>query len=204
MKKICIVQTGTGSSKELMDLCGKIMPEVKVYQIIDDSMLVEMLEKGGATPDVNRRLFHYYEQAQSLGVDAIFHQCVIAGETALLLEKFMDIPVVRIDEGMLLKALETGDRIAILATSPVALIQSRNFLNKLADKQNRKINISTSVVTKETIKEIAEETAKENDVIVLAQPSMTAVAPLLAEINIPVLTAPESGIEYLKKVLYGQ
>ena len=66
-KSICIVQTAAGSSRELADLCARIMSDVKRFrQIIDDSMLPEMLENGGATRSVNRRLFHYYEQAHAL------------------------------------------------------------------------------------------------------------------------------------------
>ena len=42
-KSICIVQTAAGSSRKLADLCGRIMSDVKVRQIIDDSMLPEML-----------------------------------------------------------------------------------------------------------------------------------------------------------------
>ena len=36
-ESICIVESGTGSSKELLDLCKEIMPNVKVYQIIDNT-----------------------------------------------------------------------------------------------------------------------------------------------------------------------
>lgn len=36
-ESICIVESGSGSSKELLDLCKEIMPNVKVYQIIDNT-----------------------------------------------------------------------------------------------------------------------------------------------------------------------
>ena len=55
----------------------------KVYQIIDDSLLPEMIANGGLTKDVNRRFINCYLQAESLGVDAIFfffHQCVVGGD----------------------------------------------------------------------------------------------------------------------------
>ena len=48
-KKICIIQTGTASSEELMTLCAEMMPEVSAYQIIDDSLLKEISAVGGLT-----------------------------------------------------------------------------------------------------------------------------------------------------------
>ena len=45
-KKICIIQTGTASSEELMTLCAEMMPEVSAYQIIDDSLLKEISGEG--------------------------------------------------------------------------------------------------------------------------------------------------------------
>lgn len=201
MKSIAIVQTASGSSKELCDLCAEIMPEVKVHQIIDDSMLPEMLAKGGPTPDVRRRMYAYYQQAQSLGVDAILHQCVVAGEIASMAQPFLDIPVVRIDEGMLRKALSIGDRIEVFCTADAAVKPSCSFLKQLADEGNQGAAIDSQLVTKDTVGEKAEEAASSHDVIVLAQPSMTALLPELTSVQIPVLTAPRLGIEYLKTVL---
>ena len=45
------------------------------------------------------------------------------------------------------------------------------------------------------------DAAKTNDVIVLAQGSMTALAPMLGDIEKPVLLSPRMGIEYLKEVV---
>lgn len=201
MKSIAIVQTALGSSKELWDLCAEIMPEVKVYQIIDDSMLPEMLKKGGPTPDVRRRMYAYYQQAQSLGVDAILHQCVVAGEIAAMAQPFLDIPVVRIDEGMLRKALTYGGRIEVFCTAKAAVKPSCDFLKQLAASGNKNIEIDSQIVAKDTIKKQAEAAAASHDVIVLAQPSMTALLPELASVQVPVLTAPRLGVEYLKTVL---
>ena len=44
--------------------------------------------------------------------------------------------------------------------------------------------------------------AESNDVIVLAQGSMTVLVPELADVKKPVLTSPRLGIEYVREVLY--
>ena len=46
-----------------------------------------------------------------------------------------------------------------------------------------------------------EEAAKTNDVIVLAQGSMTVLLPYLGHISKPVLSSPRLGVEYLKQVI---
>ena len=46
-----------------------------------------------------------------------------------------------------------------------------------------------------------ERAARECDVVVLAQGSMTVLLPLLTHIKTPVLSSPRMGIEYLKEVL---
>ena len=43
--------------------------------------------------------------------------------------------------------------------------------------------------------------AESNDVIVLAQGSMTVLVPELADVQKPVLTSPRLGIEYVREVL---
>lgn len=46
-----------------------------------------------------------------------------------------------------------------------------------------------------------EKAAKENDVVVLAQGSMTVLLPLVSSIETPVLTSPRLCIERVKEIL---
>ena len=57
-KSIAIVQTSAVSSAELKALCEEIMPEVTVYQIIDDSLIKEVNANGGPTYGVKRRMYN--------------------------------------------------------------------------------------------------------------------------------------------------
>ena len=81
-KSIAIVQTSAVSSTELSALCKEIIPDVKVWEIIDNSLIAEVNANGGVTKAVRRRLLSYYENAQSLGVDAILNQCSSVSEVA--------------------------------------------------------------------------------------------------------------------------
>ena len=57
-KSIAIVQTSAVSSAELKALCTELMPDVKVYQIIDDSLIPEVNANCGPTKAVKRRLYN--------------------------------------------------------------------------------------------------------------------------------------------------
>ena len=215
-KSIAIVQTSAVSSAELKSLCDEIMPDVKVYQIIDDSLIKEVNANGGPTCGVKRRLYAYYQQAESLGVDAILNQCSSVGEVADAIRPFVSIPIVKVDEAMARKAVSLGKRIAVVATVPTTVGPSVRLVESMAKEAGKEIEIETHLVkdammiliekgdvethNKMVLGEV-EAAAEACDVVVLAQGSMTVLLPLLGHITKPVLTSPRLGVEYMKKVL---
>lgn len=215
-KSIAIVQTSAVSSAELKALCEEIMPEVAVYQIIDDSLIKEVNANGGPTCGVRRRMYQYYQQAASLGVDAILNQCSSVGEVADQIKPFVEVPVVKIDEAMAEKAVALGKRIAVVATVPTTVGPSVRLVQQKAREAGKEIEIETHLVKDAMMiliergdvethnrmvlgeVEVAAETC---DVVVLAQGSMTVLLPLLGHIKKPVLTSPRLGVERVREVL---
>lgn len=215
-KSIAIIQTSAVSSAELKSLCDEIMPDVKVYQIIDDSLIKEVNANGGPTYGVKRRLYNYYQHAESLGVDAILNQCSSVGEVADAIRPFISVPIVKVDEAMARKAVSLGKRIAVVATVPTTVGPSVRLVESMAKEAGKEIEIETHLVkdammiliekgdvethNKMVLGEV-EAAAETCDVVVLAQGSMTVLLPLLGHIKKPVLTSPRLGVEYMKKVL---
>ena len=216
MKSVAIVQTSAVSSAELKALCTEIMPEVKVYQIIDDSLIPEVNANGGPTTAVKRRMYNYYQQAESLGVDAILNQCSSVGEVADAIKPFISVPVVKVDEAMAEKAVSLGKKIAVVATVPTTVGPSVRLVEQKAREMGKEIEIETHLVkdammiliekgdvethNKMVLGEV-EAAAESCDVVVLAQGSMTVLLPLLGHIQKPVLTSPRLGVERVKEVL---
>lgn len=215
-KSIAIIQTSAVSSAELKALCDELLPDVTVYQIIDDSLIKEVNANGGPTIGVKRRMYNYYQQAKSLGVDAILNQCSSVGEVADAIKPFLSIPVVKVDEAMAEKAVSLGRKIAVVATVPTTVGPSVRLIEQKAREAGREIEIETHLVkdammilieqgdvethNKMVLSEV--EAAAENcDVVVLAQGSMTVLLPLLGHIQKPVLTSPRLGIQRMKEVL---
>ena len=215
-KSIAIVQTSAVSSGELKTLCSEILPGVTVYQIIDDSLIREINGNGGPTYGVRRRLYQYYQQAESLGVDVILNQCSSVGEVADEIRPFIRVPTVKIDEAMAEKAVTLGRRIAVVATVPTTVGPSVRLLEQKAREASREIEIEIHLIkdammiliekgdaephNRMALREV-ETAARSCDAVVLAQGSMTVLLPLLGHIQKPVLTSPRLGIERVRTVL---
>ena len=215
-KSIAIVQTSAVSSGELKTLCSEILPGVTVYQIIDDSLIREINGNGGPTYGGRRRLYQYYQQAESLGVDVILNQCSSVGEVADEIRPFIRVPTVKIDEAMAEKAVTLGRRIAVVATVPTTVGPSVRLLEQKAREASREIEIEIHLIkdammiliekgdaethNRMALREV-EPAARSCDAVVLAQGSMTVLLPLLGHIQKPVLTSPRLGIERVRTVL---
>lgn len=215
-KSIAIVQTSAVSSGELKTLCSEILPGVTVYQIIDDSLIREINGNGGPTYGARRRLYQYYQQAESLGVDVILNQCSSVGEVADEIRPFIRVPIVKIDEAMAEKAVTLGRRIAVVATVPTTVGPSVRLLEQKAREASREIEIEIHLIkdammiliekgdaephNRMALREV-ETAARSCDAVVLAQGSMTVLLPLLGHIQKPVLTSPRLGIERVRTVL---
>ena len=215
-KSIAIIQTSTISTADLTRLCGEIMPDVKIYHIIDSSLLDEVVANNEPTPGVYARMFQYYRHAEQLGVDAILNQCSSVSEVAEYMKKVVKTPIVKIDEAMMRKAVSMGKKIALVATAPSTVAPSHRLLDLAAAAAGKEIEVTEYVSAgamqvllatgdkqkhNEMIIDTVRQAAAENDVVVLAQGSMLALEPMLSQIDKPVLTSPLLGVQYLKQVL---
>lgn len=217
-KSIVIVQTSQVSSNVLKELCAELMPDVKVYQIIDDSLLAETVENGSITKGVINRMYQYCKHAESLGAAAILNQCSSVGEAVDLIQPMISIPIVKIDEAMAREAVKCGKKIAMIATVESTVGPSSRLIKRMAEEAGKEIELEIRLVDGAMVKLMetgdqdlhnqmvlgdVQAAAETNDIIVLAQGSMIVMEPLLHTINKTVLTSPRLGVSYLKEVIGG-
>ena len=81
-KTVFIIHTSSVSVADLAGLFAEMAPGVIVRNIIDDSLLPEVLANGGVTAGVTSRLCEYAVQAEAAGATLIFNQCSSVGEVA--------------------------------------------------------------------------------------------------------------------------
>jgi len=215
-KKVAIIHTSFVSVEDLKQLFSEIIPEVELINIVDDSLLAEVMENGYATERVFEKMETYFKNAEIMGVDAIFNQCSSVGEAASAAAKSVAVPTLKIDETMAEKAVEMGGKIAVVATVASTMGPSTRLVMEKAKEAGKEIEIVEALVdgalkvlleeddrdkhnqlVKEKIKSIQDEV----DVILLAQGSMIVLVPELKDIKKPVLISPQLGVEKMKSIL---
>lgn len=215
-KKVVIIHTSLVSHAALNNLFKEIMPDVKVHNIVDDSLLDEVKTVGHVTPKIIGRMVEYFKAAESIGADLIFNQCSSVGEAAQIAAKCVNIPMLRIDQPMAEKAVNLGKRIAVVGTVTSTMEPSYHIVQQMAEKHQKQVDVVPYVIDgaldllmtegqarhNQFVLEKLKEIQQHFDVIVLAQGSMAVLEPELHQISIPVLTSPRLAVESVKELLF--
>ncbi len=215
-KKVAIIHTSFVSVNDLKALCAKLIPEVQVINIVDDSLLPEVKANGSITPGIVKRVCTYAIQAQEQGVDLILNQCSSVGEAVDVARKMLRIPYLKVDDAMAEQAVEIGNKIAVVATVASTMGPSTRLIARAAEKINKQVVITECLVDgaldvlmqeggaekhNKMVLQAIEKIAEQHDVIVLAQGSMIVLLPELAHIKTPILTSPQLGIQRAREIL---
>lgn len=215
MKKLVIIHTTLATISGLGALAEKLLPDVRVVNILDDSILKDMIE-GTRVDAVETRWITYARMGQLMGADAVLSACSTVGEFAEKADKELEIPVCRIDDAMAREAVKRGGRIAVFATLPSTLGPTADLIRRKAQEEGAECQLDSNLVegayeqlmcgNKEEhdlrIRTSVSEKLKEADVIVLAQASMaSALGGMNQDELAKVLTSPESGMAMMKNIL---
>lgn len=213
--KVVLIHTSPVSLNDLKALFKEIIPEVEMVNIIDDSLLDEVKKVGHINPAIISRMCSYVQVAKTLKPDLIFNQCSSVGEAFDIARKQADCKTLKIDEAMAEKAVELGTRIGVVATVASTVKPSCNLVRTKAKDAGKEVTVTEYLVDgaldilmsgdvdkhNELVIKAIRKAEAENDVVVLAQGSMTAILPLLGETEKPVLTSPRLAVERVKKEL---
>lgn len=216
MKTVVAIYTGHGLMEPLKEVFKENLPDCHLINIIDDSLISEVIKHGEVTQGVKQRLYQYYKIASDLGASAILNTCSSVGEVAEKSQDFFDIPIVRIDSLMAKEAVEKYSSVGVLATLPTTLNPTIRLLEKLATKHGKSIKLVHGLAEgayealvngkpsehDHILFKTAERLGKEADALILAQGSMARVEKKLFEkIGKPVLSSPQRGVTEIGKVL---
>ena len=215
-KTLALIHTVSWYDKSVIDPFVtpwlKQNPDVRVFNIMDDSLLAESLAHGEATRSVLKRIQYYVLAAEAMGADVAMCSCTTVGEAICAARYYASIPVFNIDEPMAREAVQQGRRLGIVATVPTSPAATRRQLERAAREAGVTITIKTAVSEKafqhlqrgeiqqhnELVHREMERLEKVVDVLVLGQIS-------LAQINhparIPVLQVGHSGLAEARRLL---
>lgn len=117
-----------------------------IYNIMDDSLLKETLAGGGVTANVCSRMLSYAQAAQASGADGILTTCTSVNEATKYIRKFLNIPVMNIEEPVAEMAVANGTRIGILATLPTSPAAIGRVIMEKAAEAGKEIELVNEVV----------------------------------------------------------
>ncbi len=219
MKKIYIIHTSLVSHTNLQELFHEIIPEAEIFNIVDDSLLHDVMKNGAVDEKIIGRVCDYVLAAERNGADLIFSQCSSVGKAVDVARKLVSVPVIKIDEGMAEKAVLVAKTIGVVATVKSTMRPSCDLVLEKAKELGRDVEVKEYLVDgaleilmkeknrekhNELVLEMVKKAEKECDMILLAQGSMVVLLPSLKDIKKEVLSSPRLGVEKARKVLMGE
>src|SRR5215212_2190119 len=143
MKTLGLIHTSATLVPVFQQLCNEFLPKVKTFNIVDDSLIKNVISCGELTPDTARRVVNYVGSAEAAGADYILVTCSSIGaavEASALLTK---VPVLRVDQPMADLAVRTGKRIGVVATLRTTLQPTSDLVKRRAAVAGKEIELTS-------------------------------------------------------------
>ncbi len=216
-KTLALIHTSPVLVPSFNALAQKHLAGVKVFHMVDESLIQQTIRAGQLQKSTIRRLVHHVESAVDAGGDVVLVTCSSIGPAVTVARSLFDVSVLRIDERMAEKAVTTGRRIGAIATLSTTLKPTVDLLRDTATRLGRDVEIESclcegafeAVIRGDT--ETHDQSVSSNllqlaakvDAIVLAQASMARVAQSLPPDSSrpPVLSSPELAMVQAREAL---
>jgi len=198
-------------------LCKSKLPSVKTFNLVDDSLIKEVIARGKLTPRTTRRVAQHIAAAEDAGADLIVVTCSSIGAAVETAEALASVPVLRVDRPMVDRAVQTGQHLGVIATLPTTLEPTVDLIHRRAAVASKQVEVTPCLcqgafdalmggnVGKHDamVLEALQNLAMKVDVVVLAQASMARIVETLpTEFRLkPVLASPPLAIDYVATVL---
>lgn len=198
-------------------LCSEYLPGVNVFNIVDDSLIKDVIAKGKLAPGTARRVVDYVASAEAAGADRILVTCSSIGRAVEAAAALSSVPVLRVDQPMADLAVSKGMRIGVVATLPTTLEPTADLVKRRAQVAGKEIQLTSKLcegafdalmggspgLHDQMVAEALRELSTQVDVILLAQASMARVVDTLseAEKTVPIIASPPEAVRYLASVI---
>lgn len=218
-KTLGLIHTSATLVPVFQELTNKYLADkdLKIFNIVDDSLIKNTIERGAMTPDTARRVVEYVGSAEAAGADFILVTCSSIGAAVESSAPLTGVPVLRVDQPMADKAVQIGTKIGVVATLSTTLEPTSDLVRRRAIVAGKEIELTSKLcegafdalmggkpeVHDESVASALKELAQQVDVIVLAQASMARVVDQLSDEDkkVPILTSPELAMQHLAAIL---
>ncbi len=217
MKTLYTINTVNNFMGMIYEPFGKVFeeknPDVKIYNIMDDSLLVDTRTYNGMTSTIASRMLNYAKAAEASGADGVLVTCTSVNEATKFIRPLLNIPILNIEEPVAEMAVKNGKKIGILGTIPTSPAALGRVVQEKAAEIGKEIELVPAVAEgafdvlcagdvkkhDEMVCEALAKLAKEVDVIAFSQISMSLID--LPETEVPVYRIGESGFQKIKEMM---
>ena len=216
-KTLGLIHTVTSLVPTFTGLCEELIPGTVLFNIADEALLRMVSKAQGLTPAIYRRVAEDAVTAEAAGADVILVTCSSISPCVDVARNMVSVPVLKIDEPMVDRAIATGTRIGVAATARTTLKPTTEQINARARVAGKSVHVDAvfcegafdalmsgdSDRHDQIVKDHLYRMMVSNEVIVLAQASMARVADQIpdSEKTVPILASPRLGIERVRDVI---
>lgn len=182
-------------------------PDLKIYNIMDDSLLEETRNYDGMTPAIASRMLNYAKAAEASGASGVLVTCTSVNQATKYIRPLLNIPILNIEEPVAELAVENGTRIGILGTLPTSPAAIGRVIREKAREMGKAVALEPVVVDgafdvlcsgdverhDAMVCEALEGLAKRVDVIAFAQISMSLIN--IPKVDVPVYMIGQTGFD---------
>jgi Asp/Glu/hydantoin racemase len=218
-KRMAVLHTSfvfTNVELVFKNLFKELIPDVEVIDFVDSHVLADVRKVGQVEPRHIQRMCYMAQAAEAAEADLIFSACSSLGPSMDVARKLVNVPIIKIDDAMTKRAVDLGSTIGVMATVPTTLPPTEDLIKQWANVANKPVEVKQHLCEgafdilmsgdkdqhDQMVLDGAIQLAPQVDLIVLAQASMSRLAPMLSEkIGKEVLSSPRLAVEYVKSQL---
>ena len=198
-------------------LLSEIDPSISARHIVNEGLLSAARAAGTITPALEQEIVVAVQEAAAPDSAVVLCTCSTIGGNAEAAGARAGHTVLRVDRPMAERAVALGRRVLVAAALASTIAPTRELILDAARQAGKQVTLiellcepAWSLFERgdqagyaQTIAEALRTAAGDADVIVLAQASMAAAAPLCADLGVPILSSPRMGLEAAIAACYG-
>lgn len=215
--KLVLVHTVPPLIGTFTALGAELLPDVQQLHVLDEVILERVRQRGRLDPQDAERLRAHVVSAEEIGATAVLVTCSTISPCVDEVRPRVGIPVIKIDEAMVARAVDSGTRIGLVATNPATIEPSSQLLRVRAAQLGKPIEVHARLAEgafaavlsgdgathDRLVRDAVLDLAPSVDVIVLAQASMARVLATLPEHErpVPILSSPHMALDQVRQAI---
>jgi len=206
--KIGIIHTAISAIQPMMEAVFAVDPTIQISNYLNEELFNEVNANGYVEKATLRNFSQLLFSAAASDINGIIIACSVFCPYVPLLQNFIEIPMIAVDDPMLEKAVQHGHTVGLIATNATAIAAPKTKALRIAKELGKVINIQSKIVADaavalrkgdknlhdQLISQATEDLMDRNcDTIVLCQISMARAKDSIKNGKERILTSTEEG-----------